>query len=91
MFYIVSLYTYWLLVCMSRSLMQGLDLLDSGAFDLSDWDQRLPPPAAKTAVQTLTVVVIAPEQAGDICSSSIQCVSHSDLKFIHKTLTTKTI
>lgn len=44
--------------------MQGLDLLDSGAFDLSDWDQRLPPPAAKTAVQTLTVVVISPEQAG---------------------------
>lgn len=54
--------------------MQGLDLLDSGAFDLSDWDQRLPPPAAKTAVQTLTVVVISPEQAGDICSSSVQCV-----------------
>lgn len=45
--------------------MQGLDLLDSGAFDLSDWDQRLPPPAAKTAVQTLTVVIISPEQAGD--------------------------
>lgn len=44
--------------------MQGLDLMDSGAFDLSDWDQRLPPPAAKTAVQTLTVVVISAEQAG---------------------------
>lgn len=68
--------------------MQGLDLLDS-AFDLSDWDQRLPPPAAKTAVQTLTLVVISPEQAGDICSSSIQCVLHSDLKFSHKTLTAK--
>ncbi|XP_034152356.1 E3 ubiquitin-protein ligase RNF181 isoform X3 [Esox lucius] len=27
-----------------------------------DWDQRLPPPAAKTAVQTLPVVIIAPEQ-----------------------------
>uniref|UniRef100_A0A8P4G314 E3 ubiquitin-protein ligase RNF181 n=1 Tax=Dicentrarchus labrax TaxID=13489 RepID=A0A8P4G314_DICLA len=48
---------------LARSLMQGLDLMDSGAFDLSDWDQRLPPPAAKTAVQTLTVVIISPEQA----------------------------
>lgn len=47
---------------LARSLMQGLDI-DSGAFDLSDWDQRLPPPAAKTAVQTLPVVVISPEQA----------------------------
>ncbi|KAM4578007.1 E3 ubiquitin-protein ligase RNF181 isoform 1-T1 [Fundulus diaphanus] len=48
---------------LARSLMQGLDLIDSGVFDLSDWDQRLPPPAAKTAVQTLTVVVISAEQA----------------------------
>ncbi|MED6261110.1 hypothetical protein ATANTOWER_001016 [Ataeniobius toweri] len=48
---------------LARSLMQGLDLIDSGAFDLSDWDQRLPPPAAKAAVQTLTVVVISAEQA----------------------------
>uniref|UniRef100_A0A667YCY4 E3 ubiquitin-protein ligase RNF181 n=1 Tax=Myripristis murdjan TaxID=586833 RepID=A0A667YCY4_9TELE len=47
---------------LARSLMQGLDI-DSGAFDLSDWDQRLPPPAAKTAVQTLSVVIISPEQA----------------------------
>ena len=45
--------------------MQGLDLFDSGAFDLSDWDHCLPPPAAKTAVQTLTVVIISAEQAGD--------------------------
>lgn len=48
---------------LARSLMQGLDFIDSGAFDLSDWDQRLPPPAAKTAVQTLSVVIISPEQA----------------------------
>lgn len=48
---------------LARSLMQGLDLMDSGVFDVSDWEQRLPPPAAKTAVQTLTVVVISPEQA----------------------------
>lgn len=44
--------------------MQGLDLMDSGGFDSSDWDQRLPPPAAKAAVQTLTVVIVSPEQAG---------------------------
>ncbi|XP_036000480.1 E3 ubiquitin-protein ligase RNF181 isoform X1 [Fundulus heteroclitus] len=50
-------------IFLCRSLMQGLDLIDSGVFDLSDWDQRLPPPAAKTAVQTLTVVVISAEQA----------------------------
>uniref|UniRef100_A0A8C7NRI2 E3 ubiquitin-protein ligase RNF181 n=1 Tax=Oncorhynchus mykiss TaxID=8022 RepID=A0A8C7NRI2_ONCMY len=51
--------------------LNGLDI-DSGAFDLSDWDQHLscfhlPPPAAKTAVQTLPVVVISPEQAGLKC------------------------
>ncbi|XP_071258856.1 E3 ubiquitin-protein ligase RNF181-like [Salvelinus alpinus] len=51
---------------LARSLMQGLDI-DSGAFHLSDWDQHLPPPAAKTAVQTLPVVVISPEQAGLKC------------------------
>lgn len=44
--------------------MQGLDI-DSGSFDLSDWDQRLPPPAAKTVVQSLPVVIISPEQAGN--------------------------
>lgn len=44
--------------------MQGLDI-DSGSFDLSDWDQRLPPPAAKAVVQSLPVVIISPEQAGD--------------------------
>lgn len=48
-----------------RSLMQRLDLVDPGTFDLSDWDQRLPPPAAKAAVQKLNVIIISPEQAGD--------------------------
>lgn len=50
---------------MSRSLMQGLDI-DSGTFDIdsSDWDQRLPPAASKTVVQSLPVVIISPEQAG---------------------------
>ncbi|XP_030227442.1 E3 ubiquitin-protein ligase RNF181 [Gadus morhua] len=47
---------------LARSLMQGLDI-DSDAFDLSDWDQRLPPPAAAAAVRTLCVVVVSPEQA----------------------------
>ena len=47
-----------------RSLMQGLDI-DSDAFDLSDWDQRLPPPAAAAAVRTLCVVVVSAEQAGE--------------------------
>ncbi|XP_077418042.1 E3 ubiquitin-protein ligase RNF181 isoform X1 [Vanacampus margaritifer] len=46
---------------LARSLMQGLDLMDSG--DSSDWNQRLPPPAAKVAVQTLNMVVVSPEQA----------------------------
>lgn len=64
--------------------MQGLDLIDSGAFDLSDWDQRLPPPAAKTAVQTLTVVIISPEQAGDRRFAPAERVSH--LQSARKTL-----
>lgn len=42
--------------------MQGLDLMDS--LDSSDWDQRLPPPAAKAAVQSLSVVVLSEEEAG---------------------------
>lgn len=58
----------WLLVFVRRALMQGLDLIDTGAFDMSDWEQQLPPPAAKTAVQTLTVVIISPEQAGEVLS-----------------------
>ena len=49
--------------------MQGLDI-DSDAFDLSDWDQRLPPPAAAAAVRTLCVVVVSPEQAGEPCSAA---------------------
>ncbi|TRY54436.1 hypothetical protein DNTS_023705 [Danionella cerebrum] len=49
---------------LARSLMQGLDI-DSGSFDLSDWDQRLPPPAAKAVVQSLPVVIISPAQAGN--------------------------
>ena len=46
--------------------MQSMSLMDidSGTFDISDWDERLPPPAAKTAVQTLPAVIISPEQAG---------------------------
>ncbi|XP_042561599.1 E3 ubiquitin-protein ligase RNF181 [Clupea harengus] len=49
---------------LARSLMQGLDI-DSGTFDIdsSDWDQRLPPAASKTVVQSLPVVIISPEQA----------------------------
>ncbi|XP_059404341.1 E3 ubiquitin-protein ligase RNF181-like isoform X1 [Carassius carassius] len=50
---------------LARSLMQGLDI-DSGSFDLSDWDQRLPPPAAKALVQSLPMVIISPEQAGSL-------------------------
>lgn len=45
--------------------MQGLEIMDPETVDLSEWDQRLPPPAAKAAVQKLTVVIISPEQAGD--------------------------
>lgn len=46
---------------LARSLMQGLDLMDT--FESSDWDQRLPPPAAKAAVQSLSVVVLSDEEA----------------------------
>lgn len=71
--------------------MQGLDLIDSGAFDLSDWDQRLPPPAAKTAVQTLSVVIISPEQAGDRnVLNSAKCVLEFRFNCKLKTLAFKT-
>uniref|UniRef100_A0A3Q3BZP2 E3 ubiquitin-protein ligase RNF181 n=1 Tax=Haplochromis burtoni TaxID=8153 RepID=A0A3Q3BZP2_HAPBU len=49
---------------MARYLIQGLDWIDARYAGMSSWDQRLPPPAAKTAVQTLTVIVITAEQAG---------------------------
>ncbi|KAK3514698.1 hypothetical protein QTP70_027948 [Hemibagrus guttatus] len=47
---------------LARSLMQGLDV-DFGSLDVSEWDQRLPPPAAKTVVQSLPLLVISPQQA----------------------------
>lgn len=51
--------------------MQGLDV-DFGFSDTSDWDHRLPPPAAKTVVQSLPLVVISPQQAGeDVFSSTV--------------------
>ncbi|XP_035235438.1 E3 ubiquitin-protein ligase RNF181 isoform X1 [Anguilla anguilla] len=45
-----------------RSLMQGMDI-DMGPFEVSDWDHRLPPPAARAITQNLPTVVITPEQA----------------------------
>ncbi|KAG9354902.1 hypothetical protein JZ751_001615 [Albula glossodonta] len=47
---------------LARSLMQGMDI-DLGPFEVSDWDQRLPPPAARAVTQNLPTVVITPEQA----------------------------
>ncbi|KAL6465993.1 hypothetical protein MHYP_G00261260 [Metynnis hypsauchen] len=47
---------------LARSLMQGLDI-DSRWLDVSDWDQRLPPPAAKAVVQSLPLHRITPQQA----------------------------
>uniref|UniRef100_A0A673CL69 E3 ubiquitin-protein ligase RNF181 n=1 Tax=Sphaeramia orbicularis TaxID=375764 RepID=A0A673CL69_9TELE len=58
---------------LASSLMKGVDVFDPGAFDLSDWDQRLPPPAARAAVQSLSVVVISPDQAGDKHSMNLTC------------------
>lgn len=47
---------------LARSLMQGMDI-DMGPFEVSDWDHRLPPPAARAITQNLPTVVITPEQA----------------------------
>uniref|UniRef100_A0A4W5RGD6 E3 ubiquitin-protein ligase RNF181 n=1 Tax=Hucho hucho TaxID=62062 RepID=A0A4W5RGD6_9TELE len=47
---------------MYRHLMPGPTSAEV-VTDLSDWDQHLPTPTAKTVVQTLPVVVISPEQA----------------------------
>ncbi|MGH0183034.1 UNVERIFIED_CONTAM: hypothetical protein FKN15_011050 [Acipenser sinensis] len=42
--------------------MQGVDI-DLGPDDFSEWDQRLPPPAAKEIVQNLPTAMITPAQA----------------------------
>ncbi|MBN3300189.1 E3 ubiquitin-protein ligase RNF181 [Amia ocellicauda] len=49
---------------LARSLMQGMDIdLAIGPDDVSEWDQRLPPPAAKRIIQNLSLVTITPAQA----------------------------
>ncbi|XP_043940224.1 E3 ubiquitin-protein ligase RNF181 isoform X2 [Protopterus annectens] len=47
---------------LARSLLNGLEF-DLGPVDLSEWDQRLPPPAAKEVVRKLPNVIIKPCQA----------------------------
>ncbi|KAH0623015.1 hypothetical protein JD844_030900, partial [Phrynosoma platyrhinos] len=50
------------LLRLARSLFSGLEI-DLGSLDSGDWDHRLPPPAAKKAVDALPAVRIAPAQA----------------------------
>ncbi|KAJ6653244.1 hypothetical protein lerEdw1_009408 [Lerista edwardsae] len=47
---------------LARSLFNGLEI-NLGTLDGEDWDQRLPPPAAKQAVESLPAVQVTPLQA----------------------------
>ncbi|XP_038610699.1 LOW QUALITY PROTEIN: E3 ubiquitin-protein ligase RNF181 [Tachyglossus aculeatus] len=47
---------------LARTLFSGMDI-DLGSADLTDWDHRLPPPAAKRIVQNLPTAVITGAQA----------------------------
>ncbi|XP_060643154.1 E3 ubiquitin-protein ligase RNF181 [Anolis sagrei] len=47
---------------LARSLFNGLEI-DLGSLDSGDWEHRLPPPAAKKAVDDLPTVRITPIQA----------------------------
>ncbi|XP_053257421.1 E3 ubiquitin-protein ligase RNF181 [Podarcis raffonei] len=47
---------------LARSLFNGLEI-DVGFLESEDWDHRLPPPAAKQAVESLPSVSVTPQQA----------------------------
>ncbi|XP_056427279.1 E3 ubiquitin-protein ligase RNF181 [Hyla sarda] len=47
---------------LARSLLNGLDL-DLGDLDATDWDHRLPPPAAKKVIENLPKVTVTAKQA----------------------------
>ncbi|XP_005279307.1 E3 ubiquitin-protein ligase RNF181 [Trachemys scripta elegans] len=47
---------------LARTLFNGQQI-DLGSVDFTDWDQRLPPPAARRAVLSLPTVRVTPDQA----------------------------
>ncbi|XP_053126133.1 E3 ubiquitin-protein ligase RNF181 [Hemicordylus capensis] len=47
---------------LARSLFNGLEI-DLGSLDSGGWEQRLPPPAARRAVESLPAVPVTPQQA----------------------------
>ncbi|XP_042331817.1 E3 ubiquitin-protein ligase RNF181 [Sceloporus undulatus] len=50
------------LMQLARSLFNGLEI-DLGSLESGDWEHRLPPPAAKKAVDALPSVRVTPSQA----------------------------
>ncbi|XP_019369943.1 PREDICTED: E3 ubiquitin-protein ligase RNF181 [Gavialis gangeticus] len=50
------------LLQLARTLFQGQEL-DLSSLDAADWDQRLPPPAARRVVRDLPAVRVTPAQA----------------------------
>ncbi|XP_043358957.1 E3 ubiquitin-protein ligase RNF181 isoform X1 [Dermochelys coriacea] len=53
---------------LARTLFNGQQI-DLGAVDFTDWDQRLPPPAARRAVLSLPTVRVTPVQADQLLPS----------------------
>uniref|UniRef100_W5NE42 E3 ubiquitin-protein ligase RNF181 n=1 Tax=Lepisosteus oculatus TaxID=7918 RepID=W5NE42_LEPOC len=57
---------------LARSLIQGMDI-DLSPDVFSEWNQQLPPPAARQVVQSLPTVIISPEQAGSAADRGLKC------------------
>ncbi|XP_043392185.1 E3 ubiquitin-protein ligase RNF181 isoform X1 [Chelonia mydas] len=57
-----------LLLELARTLFSGQQI-DLGAVDFTDWEQRLPPPAARRAVLSLPTVRVTPAQADQLLPS----------------------
>ncbi|KAJ8263604.1 hypothetical protein COCON_G00160610 [Conger conger] len=68
---------------LARSLMQGMDI-DLGPFEVSDWDNRLPPPAARAITQNLPTVVITPEQADKGLKCPVCLLEFEELETVRK-------
>ncbi|XP_067396411.1 E3 ubiquitin-protein ligase RNF181 isoform X2 [Emydura macquarii macquarii] len=50
---------------LARTLFSGQEI-DLASVDFTDWDHRLPPPAARRAVQSLPTVRVTPAQADQL-------------------------
>ncbi|KAG8574606.1 hypothetical protein GDO81_009245 [Engystomops pustulosus] len=68
---------------LARSLLSGMDI-DIGGLDVTGWDHRLPPPAAKKVVENLPKVTVTAKQAGkelDV-EATLQVASHTKCRTV---------